>query len=71
MRRQILSTMYNIKSYYLTLPYMIRSRLLDMIYVSKDQHQRTNNDVQFNFFLRRPNSVYNQLTRENDILVTR
>ena len=71
MRRQIMSTMYNIKSYYRTLPYMIRNRLLDMIYVSKDQHQRTNNDVQFNFFLQRPNSVYNQLTGENDILAIR
>ena len=48
-----------------------RSRLLDMIYVSKDQHQRTNNEVQFNFFLLRPNSVYNQLTGENDILAIR
>ena len=50
---------------------MIRSRLLDMIYVSKDQHQRTNNEVQFNFFLQLPNSVYNQLTGENDILAIR
>ena len=71
MRRQILSTMNNIKSYYRTLPYMIRSRLLDMIYVSKDQHQGTNNEVQFNFFLQLPNSVYNQLTGENDILAIR
>ena len=30
-----MSTMYNIKSYYRTLPYMIRRRLLDMIYVGK------------------------------------